>query len=86
MKKLVVIIGVIAALVAPLMVVSSVSAQNVNIYGACSGSSGEVCKNRGATVQPLFRNFINAILLILGTIKFFSQYFYLFHILSENSL
>ena len=69
MKKLVVIIGVIAALVAPLVVASSVSAQSVDIYGACSGSSGEVCKNRGATVQPLFKNLINAILLILGAIR-----------------
>lgn len=39
MKKLVVIIGVIAALIAPLVVTSNVSAQSVDIYGACSGSS-----------------------------------------------
>lgn len=69
MKKLIVIIGVIAALIAPLVVTSNVSAQSVDIYGACSGSSGEVCKNRGATVQPLFKNLINAILLILGAIS-----------------
>jgi len=69
MKKLIVVIGMIAALITPLAVVSNVSAQNVDIYGACSGSSGEVCKNRGATVQPLFKNLIDAILLILGAIS-----------------
>ena len=69
MKKLVVIIGMMAALIASLVVASSVSAQSVDIYGACSGSSGEVCKNRGATIQPLFKNLVDAVLLILGAVS-----------------
>lgn len=69
MKKLVVIIGIMAALIAPLVVASSASAQSVDIYGACSGSSGEVCKNRGATIQPLFKNLVDAVLLILGAVS-----------------
>ena len=69
MKKLVVIIGMMAALIAPLVVASSASAQSVDIYGARSGSSGEVCKNRGATIQPLFKNLVDAVLLILGAVS-----------------
>ena len=45
-------------------------AQTIDIYKACEGNiTDEVCKNKGAKVEPIFKNVVNFLLMILGIIS-----------------